>query len=80
MADNSTLNQTLDRRREERAAEHQMQDNVNRLANIAADGLEIWQKYLTFGSTVAYYWGDTLNVAQASVNQMVSTVQNRKAA
>ena len=41
MADNSTLNQTLDRRREERAAEHQMQDNVNRLANIAADGLEI---------------------------------------
>jgi hypothetical protein len=42
--------------------------------------LEIWQKYLTFGSTVAYYWGDALNVAQASVNQMISTVQNRRAA
>jgi len=35
-----------------------MQDGVNRLSNIAVDGLEVWQKYLTFGSSVAYYWGD----------------------
>ena len=41
MAENPNLNQTLDRRREEKVAEHLMQDNVSRLANIAVDGLEI---------------------------------------
>jgi hypothetical protein len=57
MADSPTLNQTLGRRREERAAEQLMQDSVNRLSNIAIDGLEVWQKYLSFGSSIAYYWG-----------------------
>ena len=57
MADSPTLNQTLGRRREERAAEQLMQDLVNRLSNIAIDGLEVWQKYLSFGSSIAYYWG-----------------------
>jgi hypothetical protein len=82
MAENTgTLNQSLDRRRDEKAAGHIMQDSVSRLSNIAVDGLEIWQKYFTFGSSVAYWWGDSLlNAAQASVNQMISTVQNRRAA
>ena len=81
MADSPTLNQTLDRRREERAAEQLMQDSVNRLSNIAVDGLEVWQKYLSFGSSIAYYWGDALNAQEASIHQMISTVQNtRKAA
>jgi hypothetical protein len=35
MADSPNLNQSLDRRREERAAEQLMQDSVNRLSNIA---------------------------------------------
>ena len=43
MADSPTLNQTMGRRREERAAEQLMQDSVNRLSNIAIDGLEVWQ-------------------------------------
>jgi hypothetical protein len=43
MADSPTLNQTLGRRRKERAAEQLMQDSVNRLSNIAIDGLEVWQ-------------------------------------
>jgi len=81
MADNPNVNQSLDRRREEKVAEHLMQDNVSRLANIAVDGLEIQQKYLSFWSGIAYYWGDALNATQASINQMISTVQNtRKAA
>jgi hypothetical protein len=81
MADNPNVNQTLDRRREEKVAEHLMQDNVSRLANIAVDGLEMQQKYLSFWSGIAYYWGDALNATQASINQMISTVQNtRKAA
>jgi hypothetical protein len=81
MADNPNVNQTLDRRREEKVAEHLMQDNVSRLANIAVDGLEIQQKYLSFWSGIAYYWGDALNATQASINQMISTVQDtRKAA
>jgi hypothetical protein len=81
MADNPNVNQTLDRRCEEKVAEHLMQDNVSRLANIAVDGLEIQQKYLSFWSGIAYYWGDALNATQASINQMISTVQNtRKAA
>ena len=57
MADSPTLNQTLGRRREERAAEQLMQNSVNRLSNIAIDGLEVWRKYLSFGSSIAYYWG-----------------------
>ncbi len=81
MADNPNVNQTLDRRCEEKVAEHLMQDNVSRLANIAVDGLEMQQKYLSFWSGIAYYWGDALNATQASINQMISTVQNtRKAA
>jgi hypothetical protein len=81
MPDNPNVNQSLDRRREEKVAEHLMQDNVSRLANIAVDGLEIQQKYLSFWSGIAYYWGDALNATQASINQMISTVQNtRKAA
>jgi hypothetical protein len=81
MADNPNVNQSMDRRREEKASEHIMQDNVNRLANIAVDGLEIQQKYLTFWSSIAYYWGDALNATRAPINQMISTVQNtRKAA
>jgi hypothetical protein len=44
-------------------------------------GLEVWQKYLSFGSSIAYYWGDALNAQGASIHQMISTVQNtRKAA
>ena len=64
----NTVNQSLDRRREERSVEHMMQDGFNRLSNIAVDGLEVWQKYLTFGSSVAYYWGDSLKAAQ-NINQ-----------
>ena len=63
----NTVNQSLDRRREEKTAEHLMQDGINRLSNIAVDGLEVWQKYLTFGSSVAYYWGDSLK-AELSLN------------
>jgi hypothetical protein len=80
MAESTNPNTSLDRRREERSAEHLMQDGVNRLSNIAVDGLEVWQKYLTFGSSVAYYWGDSLKAAQSSINQMISTVQNSKRA
>jgi hypothetical protein len=76
----NAVNQSLDRRREERGAEHLMQDGVNRLANIAAEGLEVWQKQLSFGSAVAYWWADSLSAAQSSISQMISTVQNRKRA
>ena len=76
----NTVNQSLDRRREEKTAEHLMQDGINRLSNIAVDGLEVWQKYLTFGSSVAYFWGDSLKTAQSSINQMISSVQNSKRA
>jgi hypothetical protein len=76
----NTVNQSLDRRREERSAEHLMQDGVNRLSNVAVDGLELWQKYLTFGSSVAYFWGDSLKSAQSAINQIISTVQSSKRA
>jgi hypothetical protein len=81
MADNNpnTLNQSLDRRREEKAAEQLMSDSVNRLSHLAVDGLEVQQKILSFWSGVAYYWGDSLNATQSSINQMIQSVQ-RKAA
>ena len=76
----NAVNQSLDRRREERSAEHLMQDGVHRLANIAVEGLEVWQKQLSSGSTVAYRWADSLSAAQSSISHMISTVQNRKRA
>ena len=76
----NTVNQSLDRRREEKSAEHLMQDGVNRLSKIAVDGLEVWQKYLTFGSSVAYFWADSLKTVQSSANQMISSVQSSKRA
>jgi hypothetical protein len=55
-----------------------MQDGVNRLSNSCSGWKS--QKYLTFGSSVAYYWGDSLKAAQSSINQMISIVQNSKRA
>jgi|KBSMisStandDraft_5_1062788.scaffolds.fasta_scaffold1040345_2 hypothetical protein len=43
-----------------------MQDGVNRLSNSCSGWKS--QKYLTFGSSVAYYWGDSLKAAQSSMN------------
>ena len=57
MADN-LVNQSLDRRREERAAEQLIQDNVTRLAELATTNMEIWQKYFGFGAQVAHYWAE----------------------
>ena len=54
MADN-LVNQSLDRRREERAAEQLIQDNVTRLADLATTNMEIWQKYFGFGAQVATF-------------------------
>ena len=67
MADN-LVNQSLDRRREERAAEQLIQDNVTRLADLATTNMEIWQKYFGFGAQVAHYWADALN-ARAKLHQ-----------
>ena len=71
MADN-LVNQSLDRRREERAAEQLIQDNVTRLADLATTNMEIWQKYFGFGAQVAHYWADALNAAQNSITQTIS--------
>ena len=78
MADN-LVNQSLDRRREERAAEQLIQDNVTRLADLATTNMEIWQKYFGFGAQVAHYWADALNAAQNSIAQTISTIQSRRA-
>ena len=67
MADN-LVNQSLDRRREERAAEQLIQDNVTRLADLATTNMEIWQKYFGFGAQVAHYWADAFNAAQNSMS------------
>jgi hypothetical protein len=76
-------NHSLDRRREEKATENLMQDSVARLSSVASDGLEIWQKNLAFGSTIANYWADTFKVAQTAIGQMITQTeqhQNRRSA
>jgi hypothetical protein len=78
MADN-LVNQSLDRRREERAAEQLIQDNVTRLADLATTNMD-WQKYFGFGAQVAHYWADAFNAAQNSIGQTISTMQSRRAA
>lgn len=79
MADNP--NHTLDQRREQKATEQLMQDSVSRLASVASDGMEVWQKQLALGSTIAGYWADTFHTAQSALGQMINQAQqNRKSA
>jgi hypothetical protein len=78
MADNNSVNQTLDRRRAETPA-GQM-DTTDRLATIVADGLLVWDRCLIFLSSLAHYWAETFDAAQNSVSRTISTVQNRRAA
>jgi hypothetical protein len=81
MADNNpNVNQSLDRRREEKAAEQITQDSVARLAELATSNMEIWQKYFGFGAQVAHYWADAFHAAQQSIGQTISTMQSRRAA
>lgn len=79
MAEQQSVNHSMDRRREEKASENMMQDHTNRLAGFAADGLEIWQKQLAFGERVATFWVDTFSAAQNSISHMLSSVQSKRA-
>ena len=60
-------NQTFDRLREqkqfERQSEQVLQECSENLHRIATSGLEIWKGYLSFGTSVAQAWCDTLQHA-----------------
>ena len=74
-------NQTLDSRREQRQFEQQseqmLQESSKNLHRIATSALEIWQGYLSFGSSVAQAWCDGLKTARLSIEQMASSGQNQ---
>jgi hypothetical protein len=67
------VNQTLDRRRAEQAAEHFTQENVRRMSEISATGAEIFHKSLGMGAEIAHYWGDALVSMQNMTKQVIST-------
>jgi len=71
-------NHSLDRRREERAVEHLMQDSASRLSELATTQMEVWQKQMALGSQVASYWSDTFNIAQQSFSRIIDTVQQQR--
>jgi hypothetical protein len=79
MADqNKDANHSLDRRREERALNDLAQDSVTRFTDLTAVGMEVMQKNIEWQSEIARYWADSLNVAQNSMNQIISTVQQQQ--
>ena len=81
MAENTpnNPNHSLDRRREEKALENLAQDSVTRFTDLTTSGLEVVQKNIAWQSEFARYWADSLNIAQNSMNQIISTVQQRRA-
>jgi hypothetical protein len=76
-------NQTFDRLREqnqkqfERQSEQVLQESSENLHRIATSGLEIWKGYLSFGTSVAQAWCDTLQNTRSSIEQMASSGQNQ---
>lgn len=70
-------NHSLDRRREEKALENLAQDSVARFTDLATSGMEVFQKNLAWQSEMARYWADSFTVAQNSMSQIISTVQQQ---
>jgi hypothetical protein len=71
------VNSSLNTRREERAAGELINEGMNRLSDVAADGLEVWQKGLAFNARIAHFWGDQLYTACNSFGQMIQQQQER---
>jgi hypothetical protein len=71
------VNSSLNNRREERAANELINEGMNRLSDVAADGLEVWQKGLAFNARIAHFWGDQLYTACNSMGQMIQQQQER---
>lgn len=74
----NNVNGTLDRRREERATEQFTEQYASRVNEIASCGLEIYQKQLNLGATIAHWWGDAFSTAQKATNQMISAAQSSR--
>ena len=81
MADSPTLNQTLGRRREERAAEQLMQTRSTACPTSPSTGWKSGGSICRSDPRSPTTGADALNAQGASIQQMISTVQNtRKAA
>jgi hypothetical protein len=79
MTDTNAPNHTLDRRREEKAVEHLVQDGATRFTELATAQMEVWQRQMALGNQVVSYWHDAFNIGQQSLSRMIDNVQQRKA-
>jgi hypothetical protein len=70
-------NHSLNRRRDEKAAEQMLQDNAQRLSDITACGIEAWQKQIEVTTHMARYWADMLETTQRTFGQFTSHIQNQ---
>jgi xylose isomerase len=69
------VNHTLDRRRDEKATEQVMQENVSRMSDLAINGMEVGQKVLGLQASVFNFWADHYSGLQNVIGHMVSTTQ-----
>lgn len=69
------VNQTLDRRREEKAAEQLLQESVSRTTELTSCAMEICQKNIAYGASMLRFWTDSLETVQASMGQVVQHTQ-----
>ena len=71
-------NHSLDRRRDQRAAEQLAQDNAARITEMTNTALEAWQKHIEVSTQMAKFWVDALHANQQAFNQLIN--QTRRSA
>ena len=69
------VNQTLDRRRDERAAEQLMQEGISRITELTSSAMEIAQKNIAYTASVLRYYTDAIEAMQTSIGQVVERTQ-----
>jgi hypothetical protein len=73
-------NHSLNRRRDERATEQFAQDGVNRLSEIAACNMEVFQKQTEVMAQLTRLWADAFTTTQKTISQFTDQIQNRRSA
>ncbi len=69
------MDESLSRRREERAAEQLGQETVNHISELTENSLEIWQKQIACMATAAHYLGDSFNAISRAMAQMIQQTE-----
>ena len=69
------VNQTLNQRRDVKAAEQLMQEGVNRIGELTSCAMEVTQKNIAYSASMLRYYTDALEAMQTSIGQVIDRTQ-----